>query len=414
MLIKYLSLVSLFLLPVLSFATGPYDHVDKRVMEMTNLNDDDLFQLTLQLTNPFAKQDEKVRAVYRWITANIEYDMYILKNKNQSAGTAQEVLKRKKSVCSGYAMLFKAMMDHLGIECVIINGHSKGYDYNVGEFFSDKNAHAWNAVKIDDEWRLIDATWGAGYIEKDQFFRSYKDYYFFTPPDELIQTHYPRQRTWQLLDKKVSRQEFENFVLLKPAYFKYGIKVISHQEYNIHAGYDLLVKVFAPPDILMEASIYYGEHQLDQNFVFSQRNGDIFEIRAAFSDADAYILRLFAREKEETTPYNWVLDYRVTTQQNAHAAIGYPKKYGAFDAYNTYLISPLAKFLSPGDTIAFKLRVENCEKLALIQGEKFQFFTKNNDLFEGRFIVPKGAFFIAASRPGSNNFSYLLEYDGWK
>jgi hypothetical protein len=395
-------------------SAGPFDHVDRQVMAMTGLNEADLIQLTNQLTFPFDKQDEKVRAVFRWITANIEYDTAILKNKNRRARTFQEVLARKKDICSGYAMLFKAMMDNAGIECAVINGHSKGYQYELVDLFDEKNAHAWNAVKLNDHWYLIDATWGSGYIEDGRFVRSFNDYYFFTPAEELIQTHYPDERRWQLLDKKISKKEFADFVYLKPAYFKYHIRVLSHENYKIEVDNALQVKVFAPEDVLVEAGIYYGENQLDQNFVFCQRNNDTYEINAGFSDADSYILRLFARRKEEKTPFNWILDYRVIVHKNADSVIGFPKKYAAFEEFNVYLISPLTRFLSPGSEVEFILRAGSSEKAALIQGETFNFFTKNNDLFTGKFVIPKGLFFIAASPPGSNQFNYLLEYDGWK
>jgi hypothetical protein len=414
MLNTFSSLVILFLLVIQSFAAGPYDHVDKQVLAMTDLNENEIFQLTHQLTNPFSKQEEKVRAVFRWITANIEYDTGILKNKNRRARTFQEVLARKKDICSGYAMLFKAMMNNTGIECEIINGHSKGYQYELVDLFNEKNAHAWNAVKLNDEWYLIDATWGSGYIEDNRFIRSFNDYYFFTPAEELIQTHYPDERRWQLLDKKISKEEFADFVYLKPAYFKYNIRVLSHPNYKIDVENSLQVKVFAPVDILVEARIYYGENPLDQNFVFAQRNKDIIEINAGFTDADSYFLRLFAQRKEQSTPYDWVLDYRVITHKVAENAIGFPKKYVAFEEFNVYLISPLTKFLAPGSEVEFKLRADKCEKVALIQGESFTFFNKNNDIFSGKFTIPKGKFFIAASPPGSNQFSYLLEYDGWK
>ena len=50
-------------------------------------------------------------------------------------------------VCEGYAKAFKYMLDLLNIENIYITGKGGGDD------------HAWNAVKIDDEWLLVDVTW---------------------------------------------------------------------------------------------------------------------------------------------------------------------------------------------------------------------------------------------------------------
>lgn len=412
--LKYYFLSALVFIIFTAQADEPFTFVDTQVMSMTGLNERDILQLTRQLTTPFEKPEEKVRAVFRWITANLEYDTDIVKGLHQRARTAQEVLTRKKDVCSGYAMLFKAMMDNLGIECAIINGHSKGYSYDIGHLFDERNSHAWNAVKINNQWYLIDATWGAGYIDGNRFVRSYNDYYFFTPPQELIHTHYPEERHWQLLDKKVTREEFENFVYLKPAYFKHHLQTSSHANYTIDADDAVQVKVWTPEDILVGASIYYGNNQLDQNFVFIQRNKDLWEINACFTDADSYILRLFAKRREKEGPYDWALEYRVKTRKSAEGAIGYPKQYMAFEQYKTYLYRPLTRFLPPGREATFRLRLQKAGKVALIHGETFEFFTEKQGLFEGKFIIPKGKFFIAASPPGSNQFSYLLEYEGWE
>ena len=65
---------------------------------------------------------------------------------------------KRKSICAGYSNLFKKLCDYSNIKCVIIEGYSKGYNYN-GEILKEPN-HAWNAVKLYDKWELIDSTWG--------------------------------------------------------------------------------------------------------------------------------------------------------------------------------------------------------------------------------------------------------------
>jgi hypothetical protein len=393
---------------------GEYDHVDKYVLSQTNFDDKDILRLTYQLTHRFEKTEEKVRAVYFWITANIKYDTNLLRDKSKIARTYQEVLDRKKDVCNGYAMLFKAMMDKIGIECEIISGYSKGYNYEIGNVFNENNSHAWNAVKINNEWKLIDATWGAGFVEEDQFISSFNDYYFFTPPEQLIQTHYPRQKNWQLLQNKVHRDEFENSVFLKSHFFKYKVKIISHTKYIINTDNFLQIVFEAPQDIQIEAQIIFNITDLDKRFVFTQRENDLIRINAVFPYAETYTLRLFAKRKDEILPFKWILDYRVIVNKDADERSGFPEKYAEYDQYNTYLFYPLTKFLKPGKEIIFKLSVQNCEKVALIHGDSFNFFKQNGDIFEGKFIIPNGKFYIAANMPGSNKFAYLLEFYGWK
>lgn len=51
---------------------------------------------------------------------------------------------------------------------------------------------------------------------------------------QLIFTHYPLVTIWQLLEKPVTLEEFENLVPIKSAFFKYGLSVVSHRNAIIH------------------------------------------------------------------------------------------------------------------------------------------------------------------------------------
>ena len=79
---------------------------------------------------------------------------------------ARIVLKRKQTVCAGYARLFKTLCDFAGIKSEIITGYAKTNLMSSRQF---KCNHNWNAVLIDSNWYLLDATWASGYLK---FFRN--------------------------------------------------------------------------------------------------------------------------------------------------------------------------------------------------------------------------------------------------
>ena len=83
----------------------------------------------------------KVQFVHDLITKDIEYD----KNSNVNQ-TAYSALVNKKTICSGYAKSFQYIMHKLDIPCYYVMGY-------CGE-----DNHAWNIVKIDDEYYNIDPT----------------------------------------------------------------------------------------------------------------------------------------------------------------------------------------------------------------------------------------------------------------
>lgn len=78
-------------------------------------------------------------------------------------GTADDIrniygaLIEKKVVCLGYAYAFKALMDEVGIPCVVVVGHARAY-------------HAWNKILIDERWRVVDVTWNDNSREPNRYF----------------------------------------------------------------------------------------------------------------------------------------------------------------------------------------------------------------------------------------------------
>lgn len=183
----------------------------------------DAADLALQLTGSFQTDGEKARALFAWVAENIRYDYAKFKNpppKARFAGRTlaemeqqkkewhddqiRTTLRKKKGVCADYSRLYQAMCDAAGVECVTISGLSRTLRERGGD-------HAWNAVKLDGRWRLIDVTWGAGYIDDDtdKFIRRYSPGFFDTPPELFVLNHLPDEEQWQLLDEPVSKSDFK-------------------------------------------------------------------------------------------------------------------------------------------------------------------------------------------------------------
>lgn len=76
-----------------------------------------------------------------------------------------------------------------------------------------RNNHAWNAVRINGNCRLVDATWAAGGVaESDEdnivFYKNFKEVYYFTSPDKLILNHLPAKKQFQLANKIMDQTKF--------------------------------------------------------------------------------------------------------------------------------------------------------------------------------------------------------------
>lgn len=143
----------------------------------------------------------KVAAMYNWITSNIQYDHSFRRRLEGDTTLTQEphfVAKTKKAVCIGYAKLFKEMCRQIGVRAEIIHGYVK----NNGRFVENEE-HAWNSVKINGNWYVLDATWGAdnGFLAKK---------YFLADPSVFQENHLPHDPMWQMVEQPIGFDCFIN------------------------------------------------------------------------------------------------------------------------------------------------------------------------------------------------------------
>lgn len=155
----------------------------------------------------FATEEFRVRAIYTWITANIEYDFDDTSEADtwdSGENIVSLTLAERKGVCENYAALFSELCGKTGIRSYFIGGYAKDGNGGVIEV-----PHSWNAAEIGCRWYLFDTTWGAGYRDDDSSFVRCRNYdYFMVEPRAMIQTHMPFDPLWQFLDRPVTYDEF--------------------------------------------------------------------------------------------------------------------------------------------------------------------------------------------------------------
>ena len=175
--------------------------------------------LTLRLTAQLPTEAAKFRAIYYWVSHNIKGSYHLTstndykrnKFKNDpvaleqwNAAYRKEVFKKlredKETLCTGYAYLIKQMANFAGIECEIVRGYGSSNKIKINN--TQLPNHSWNAVKLDGNWYLCDATWSAGSIDMRtyEFHFNYQDAFFLMEPVEFAKSHKPLDARWTLLD----------------------------------------------------------------------------------------------------------------------------------------------------------------------------------------------------------------------
>ncbi len=126
-------------------------------------------------------------------------------------------------MCAGYANLFAEMAQAAGLEVVVVVGNTRELDGDI----APGPGHAWNAVKAEGTWYLVDTTWDAGHLEGTTFHPQYKTDYLFTPPAIFAASHLPELPEWQLQEQPISRGEFTRQPNLRPSFTAQGFELLN-------------------------------------------------------------------------------------------------------------------------------------------------------------------------------------------
>jgi hypothetical protein len=202
-----------------------FPYLDNYARETPRKAEASLQSLVEWLMKEANSEIEKARLIFTWIASNVRYDDHGFNTGNYSGTSASEVLSNRVAVCHGYSELFTEMCRIAGLKAETISGYAKGITYRPGERFDETN-HSWNAAIIDNEWRLFDVTWGAGYGKgvngRLVTVMEFEDYWFCASPEEAIFTHFPQEEKWQFNSPRISLSRFEKMPYVPASFFKMG------------------------------------------------------------------------------------------------------------------------------------------------------------------------------------------------
>jgi transglutaminase-like putative cysteine protease len=184
-------------------ATGFYPlpaQLHPRVTSVPRSEETDLVSVAKYLVSGVSDPFQRVKVLHDYVADRVVYDVEAYRTKKFPPQTPEHVFQTRKAVCAGYSNLLAAMGKAVGEELVTVSGLA--YTPGEAETFG---SHAWNAVRIQGEWYLLDVTWNAGAVQGDFFARGYETKYLFMPPKDFVVTHIPDDPAWQLLDEPLKR-----------------------------------------------------------------------------------------------------------------------------------------------------------------------------------------------------------------
>lgn len=163
----------------------------------------------IELLNPLSNYD-KLICIYEYLQDNVTYDSKELeaccrlgRSVNPMSHNAYGVLVNKMGVCDGISSALSLLTQRMGFECSMVSGKAT---FRTSVF----SEHAWNVIKIDDNFYHIDATFDVNHKEQTGEY----SYEYFCVNDDSIN----RDHDWDINTTPVCSREDISFYIRNRCY----------------------------------------------------------------------------------------------------------------------------------------------------------------------------------------------------
>jgi transglutaminase-like putative cysteine protease len=390
---------------------GAYDYsaIDKHVRATPKDAERSLKELAAYLGKGAKNDREKARAVARWIVENVAYDYDgVVSGKWEREPAA--VLKVRATDCGGQTALFETLAKACGLEVQTIPGKIRDADVNpafrkyttVSPLGFGYVAHAWNAVKLDGHWYMVDVTHINARAKRDGKVTAVAEpnwTFFLTPPHQFVYSRLPDDEKSQLLKTPIKKEEYEWLPMSRPALFRYKIETVSHPGPLVLSGDELVMTFKAPKDVLLTARLEQGGKELDARLCMLEREGTDVLLRVALPRAGGYTLGLYARAlTAKADAWEDAIQYRVEAISGQAKPSRYPEMSPIAQEKGARLYLPFAGGIKAGDPVGFVLSLPGATAAVVKAGN------------QSVTLSGKDGIFLGGLKPGAGDVTLYVKY----
>lgn len=191
---------------------------------------------------------EKELALHDYLVTHCKYSENTDQNSESDIYRAYGALVKGDAVCNGYAEALQLMFNCIGVESKFVVGTADGID------------HAWNLVKLGDNWYHLDATWDDPLPDQGDN----ASHPYFNVSDEIMSNNH----TWDKDDYPNASDMTYNYYVYNHRYFD------SFDEYKTVAYEEMIQHGISRYEAVIEG---YTENEDDMQFLFdgSYRYGSV-------------------------------------------------------------------------------------------------------------------------------------------
>ncbi|KAL1877619.1 hypothetical protein VTK73DRAFT_8443 [Phialemonium thermophilum] len=236
---------------------------------------------TTYVCRPYRSDVQRLRAIFTWVAEKICWE-----EDFEGQIDTRRVIQTKRACAEEYAVLVYEMCAAVGLQCEVVRGYLKSPGDIPETGIMPRSNHWWNAVVVDNEWRIIDCCLASPSNPRRSLYSSTGSssadpWWFLTRPTEICWTHIPEHHTQQHICPPVAHDILLNLPCACAPFFRNNLQMF---EYNTSMARieDLEmvhIKFSVPPDIEVAAEVEVRALTRDSDGDFFE-SGDVVRKRA--------------------------------------------------------------------------------------------------------------------------------------
>ncbi|EXJ94008.1 hypothetical protein A1O1_02401 [Capronia coronata CBS 617.96] len=231
------------------------------------------------ICRPYRSGVQRLRAIFIWCAERINWEEDLdldAFNYNQPIDT-RRVIQAKRGSSQEVSTLVLEMCHAIGMHAEIVQGYLKTPGEDLDLDAVSRPNHFWNAILVDGEWRIMDASLASPTNPKRALYSSVstsiaESWYFLTKPSEICWTHIPVQDVQQHMIPRVSPDVLLSLPGTCPPFFRQGLSMHAYDTSIIRMdGLEMCtLSINVPPDVEIVAEVEARKYLRDQD-------GDVYE-----------------------------------------------------------------------------------------------------------------------------------------
>ncbi|KAL2129137.1 hypothetical protein VTI74DRAFT_8185 [Chaetomium olivicolor] len=227
---------------------------------------------TTYVCRPYRSDVQRLRSIFTWVAEKICWE-----EDFDGPIDTRRVIQTKRACAEEYATLVMEMCAAVGLTCEMVRGYLKTPGEIPEVNIMPRSNHWWNAVLVDNEWRMMDCCLASPSNPRRILYSSHNSssadpWWFLARPTELCWTHIPELHAQQHICPPVAHEILLNLPCACPPYFKNDLQMIDYNTSltRIEDLEMLHVKFSVPADVEVAAEVEVRAYSRDAD-------GDCFE-----------------------------------------------------------------------------------------------------------------------------------------